>query len=190
MNTLNFEVLWNQRGACTGSKQAPANFNSRSIQEGEQMRRITLAALILLAVAGTVLIAQNPPQAPSPAAMAAHRVDFMTTVLTLTSAQQQQATTIFTNAATAESGLRESLKAARQNLKTAVANNDSAGIDQASTTIGSLTAQQTSIQAKANAAFYQILNADQQSKLTKLEAQRGPGGRPGPPPGGTGGFAH
>jgi len=156
------------------------------------MKRAMTAALIALAVASTLLIAQSPPQSPSPAIMAAHRVDFMTTVLNLTSAQQQQATTIFTNAATAESGVRESLKTARQSLKTAVTNNDSAGIDQASATIGSLTAQLTSLQAKANAAFYQILTADQQSKLTKLESQHGPGGRPGPPPGGPGGlgFAH
>ncbi len=156
------------------------------------MKIAKTAALIVLAVASTLLIAQTPPQPPSPATMAAHRVDFMTTVLNLTVAQQQQATTIFTNAATAESGVHDSLQSARQNLKTAVTNNDSAGIDQASATIGSLTAQFTSLQAKANAAFYQILTADQQSKLTKLESQQGPGGRPGPPPGGPGGlgFAH
>ena len=154
------------------------------------MKRAMTAALIALAVASTLLIAQTPP--PSPATMVAHRVDFMTTVLNLTSAQQQQATTIFTNAAAAESGVHESLKTARQSLKTAVTNNDSAGIDQEAATIGSLTAQLTSLQAKANAAFYQILTADQQSKLAKLESQHGPGGRPGPPPGGPGGlgFAH
>ena len=156
------------------------------------MQRVTLAALIALAVVSTILIAQTPPQPPNPATMAARRVNFMTTALNLTSAQQQQATTIFTSAATAESAMHDGLKAARQSLKTAVTNNDSAGIDEASATVGSLTAQQTSIQARANAAFYQILNADQQSKLTKLESQHGRGGRPGAPPGGPEGvdFAH
>jgi Spy/CpxP family protein refolding chaperone len=150
------------------------------------------AALITLAMASTLLVAQTAPQPPSPTAMAAHHVDYMTTVLNLTSAQQQQATTIFTNAATAASGVHNSLRSARQNLQTAVTSNDGAGIDQASAAIGNLTTQLTSLQAKANAAFYQILTADQQSKLTKLESQRGPGGRPGPPPGGPGelGFAH
>jgi Spy/CpxP family protein refolding chaperone len=151
------------------------------------MKKARMAALMAFAMASTLVIAQTPPQPPSPATMAVHRVDFMTTVLNLTSAQQQQATTIFTTAATAASGVLGSLKSARQNLKTAITGNDSAGIDQASTTIGSLTAQLTSIQAKANAAFYQILTADQQSKLTKLESQQGPGGRSDPPPGGPGG---
>jgi len=118
--------------------------------------------------------------------MVAHRVEYLTTVLSLTSAQQQQATTIFANAATAESGVHDNLRAARQSLQTAIAGNDGPGIDQAAATIGSLTTQLTSLQAKARAAFYQILTAEQQSKLTKLESQHGPGGRPSPPPGGPG----
>lgn len=117
--------------------------------------------------------------------MVAHRVNFLTTVLNLTSAQQQQATTIFTNAANSVSALHTSLKNAHQSLTTAVSGNDSAGIDQASNTIGTLTTQVTSIHAKANAAFYQILTPDQQSKLTKLQSERGSGMRMGGP----GGFA-
>ena len=145
------------------------------------MRRAIIVALVALVV-GTLLIAQTPPQPPDPATMATRHVDHLTTVLNLTSAQQQQATAIFTTAATAESGVYQSLKTARQRLKTAVTNNDGAGIDQASNTIGGLTAQLVSIQAKANAAFYQILTAEQQSKLAKLESQHGPGGHHGPPP--------
>lgn len=151
------------------------------------MKRAMLTALIVLAMASALLVAQGqPPQPPSPATMVAHRVEYLTTVLTLNSAQQQQATAIFTNAATAESGVHNNLRIARQSLQTAIAGNDGAGIDQAAATIGSLTTQMTSLQAKAKAAFYQILTADQQSKLTKLESRRGPGGRPGPPPGGPG----
>jgi len=148
------------------------------------MKRATLTALIVLAMASAFLIAQAQPQPPSPATMVAHRVEYLTTVLSLTSAQQQQATTIFTNAASVESGVHDNLRAARQSLQTAIAGNDGAAIDQAAATIGNLTTQLTSLQAKARAAFYQVLTADQQSKLTKLESQRGPGGRPGPPPGG------
>ena len=80
----------------------------------------------------------SPTSAPSPATMVAHRVEYLTTVLSLTSAQQQQATTIFTNATIAESGVHDNLRAARQSLQTAIAGNDSAGIDEAAATIGSL----------------------------------------------------
>jgi len=43
-----------------------------------------------------------------------------------------------------------------------------------------------SIKAKADAAFYQVLTAEQQAKLSELESQHigvgGPGGPGGPPP--------
>jgi len=111
-----------------------------------------------------------------------HRISFLTTLLTLTTAQQQQATTIFTNAATAASPVHSSMKTAHESLKTAVTGNDAATIDQTATTIGTLTAQLTSIEAKAQAAFYQILTPDQQTKLTQFESQggRGFGGAMGP----------
>lgn len=118
--------------------------------------------------------------------MVQRRVSMLTTLLTLTTAQQQQATTIFTNAATADATVFSSMKTARQNLDTAIKNNDSASIDQLATTIGNLTAQLTSTQAKADAAFYQILTADQQTKYAQLEASGalfGPGPGPGPGPG-------
>jgi Spy/CpxP family protein refolding chaperone len=49
--------------------------------------------------------------------------------------------------------------------------NDNATIEQTATTIGNLTAQTTANQAKAEAAFYQILTPAQQSKLTQYESQ-------------------
>lgn len=139
------------------------------------MRKVTPAVLVALALASVLLVAQTPPRPPDPATMAAHRVDFLTTVLNLTPAQQKQATTIFTNAATATASVRDSLKSTHQSLSTAIAGNNGAAIDQASHTIGSLVSQMTSINAKANAAFYQILTPDQQSKLTKLRSEHGPG---------------
>jgi Spy/CpxP family protein refolding chaperone len=148
--------------------------------------KTVIKALVALTVTSTFLIAQTSP--PNPANMVAHRVDYLTTALNLTAAQQQQATTIFTNAANAVSGVHRSLMTARQSLQTAIAGNDNAGIDQAAATIGGLTTQLTSIQAKAKALFYQMLTSDQQSKFTKLEARPGPSGRPGPQggPGGSG----
>jgi hypothetical protein len=58
------------------------------------------------------------------------------------------------------------MKAARQTLTTAIMNNDSGAIGQASMAVGSLTAQLTAAGANANAAFYQILTTDQKNRLS------------------------
>ena len=87
------------------------------------------------------------------------------------------ATTIFTDAATAEATIQDSLRTAHKSLRAAVAGTGS--IDQIAATIGTLTAQLTAIRAKADAALYQILSSDQQSKMTQIEAA-GPGGPGGP----------
>jgi Spy/CpxP family protein refolding chaperone len=140
---------------------------------------------VLACAAVVAAFAQTPHTPPSPADIAAHQVKRMTTLLSLTSAQQQQATTIYTNAATAEQSIRQSDRATHESLRTAVKNNDAAGIDQAASTIAQTTAQLTSIRAKADAAFYQVLTADQQAKFTELESEHmgvlgGPGEHGGP----------
>jgi len=144
-------------------------------------RKQTLLALFVLAIGTASLVGQNPPSPPDPATMAQHRVQFLTTLLSLNSQQQQQALTIFTNAATSQSTVHDSMRTAHEALRSAVKNNDSAGITQAATTIGSLTAEMTVTQAKADVAFNALLNADQQSKLSQLESQgHGRHGGPGP----------
>jgi Spy/CpxP family protein refolding chaperone len=140
--------------------------------------------LVLVCAAVLAASAQTAThQPPSPADIAAHRVKTLTTLLSLTSAQQQQATTIYTNAAKAEQTAHESEKEAHASLRTAIKNNDTETIDQVSNTIAQAMAQMTSIRAKADAALYQILTADQQTKLTELESEHmglldGPGGPP------------
>jgi Spy/CpxP family protein refolding chaperone len=89
--------------------------------------------------------------------------------LSLTSAQQQQAAAIYSNAATARTSVTTSLKAARKALRDAVENNDSGGIAQASTTLGTLTGQYISNGAIANAAVFQLLTPDQQSTLSRFQ---------------------
>jgi Spy/CpxP family protein refolding chaperone len=145
-----------------------------------------LTPTLAIAVAVPVL-AQTPPKPPSAADMAKHQVKALTTLLNLTSAQQQQATTIYTNAAKARQTIIESDKGSQDTLRTAIKNNDSAAIDQVANTMAQNTAQLTSIKAKADASFYQILTPDQQAKLSDLESQHlgpldGPGGPGGPPP--------
>jgi Spy/CpxP family protein refolding chaperone len=130
--------------------------------------------LLLLTVgfAASVLLAQNRHGSPpDPATMVQHHVQHLTTVLSLTESQQQQATTIFTNAMSGAASFHNEMKTAHQNLQTAIKNNDQNGITQAATTIGNLTTQMISAHAKAQAAFNQILTADQQNKLSQLESE-------------------
>jgi hypothetical protein len=149
-----------------------------------------------LALAGMAQ-AQRHHQPPDPAQMAQHRVSFLTTKLGLSSSQQEQATTIFTNEMSAGQSLRGQMKTAHQNLDAAIQKGDSAGIEQASNNIGNLTSQMIAAHSKAEAAFVQTLNPDQQNTYHQMHKSGwgghgyherggpgGPGGRGvgGPPP--------
>ena len=147
----------------------------------------------LLALGGAAQAQRHQP--PDPAQMVQHRVSFLTNKLGLSSSQQEQATTIFTNEMSTGSGLRGQMKAAHQNLSAAVQKGDNAGIDQASSTIGNLTSQMIAAHSKAEAAFVQTLNPDQQKTYSEIHkggwgmrgfhghrGSGGPDGPGGPPP--------
>ena len=140
------------------------------------MKNNVKKALIASLFAASFAFAQGMHTPPDPATVAQRRVAHLTTQLTLTTAQQQQATNIFTNAATANAAVRANLMTAHTAIKDAVKKNDTAGIDRAAATIGNLTAQSTSTEAKADAAFYLTLTPDQQTKLAALKGMRGHGG--------------
>jgi len=131
----------------------------------------TLFALLLLAAS---VFAQGPGNPPSPA----NHVARLTTLLNLTAAQQAQATTIFTNEQTAIAALETQTKTAHTNLSAAIKSNQTATIDTLATQIGSLHSQTLNIQSKAQAAFYAILTADQQTKYDSLPTRGGRGPRP------------
>jgi Spy/CpxP family protein refolding chaperone len=103
----------------------------------------------------------------------------LTTILNLTSAQQTQATTIFTTEQIALSGLRNGMQTAHATLQTAIQNNDAGSITTQATQIGTLTTQEVEARAAAQAAFYALLTADQQTKYKQLMSA-GPGGPGGP----------
>lgn len=103
--------------------------------------------------------------APDPATVVANEVSHLTRLLTLTTAQQTQATTIFTAALKAITPLNTTLATDHTNLAAAVKTNSTSTIDSISANIGTLTGQITDIQNKADAAFYAILTADQKTKL-------------------------
>jgi Spy/CpxP family protein refolding chaperone len=135
------------------------------------MKRTLTQLLFVCSLSMALAFGQNSTGAPNPANRVAHRVSFLTTLLNLTTAQQQQATTILTNAATAEANVHSQMKTARLSLTTAIRNNDAATIDQVAASIGNLIAQSTATQARADAAFYLILMPDQQAKLAQFESQ-------------------
>jgi Spy/CpxP family protein refolding chaperone len=112
--------------------------------------------------------------------MIQHRVARLTTLLGLSTSQASQATTIFTNAQTSITPLQTALGGYRTSLQTAIKGNATATIDQLAAEIGTTTGQITDVESKADAAFYAILTADQQSKLDAVGGFGGFGGRGGP----------
>lgn len=154
------------------------------------MKKTLTYSLLAIALATSLIYAQQPGgrRQHDPAAMVQRRVQFLTNQLGLTPQQQEQATSIFTNAANGESSMHTSMKTAHESLQTAISNNDQNAISQAATNLGNLTAQSIANRSKAEAAFNQILNPDQQSKWTQLRGKwrgHGRGHRGfGPPPGG------
>jgi Spy/CpxP family protein refolding chaperone len=177
---LRTETAVNDGSTATWAVEPDARrlFLRRRNMKTKHLLAITLAIAVVIPA-----LAQTPPKPPSAAEIANRQVKTLTTLLSLTSAQQQQALTIYTNAAKAQQTAMDSDKESRENLRTAIKNNDSASIDQVASTMAQTHAQITSIKAKADAAFYQILTAEQQSKLSDLESQHvglldGPGGPP------------
>jgi periplasmic protein CpxP/Spy len=123
-----------------------------------------------------------PPadQAGHVAHMVQHRVDYMTNVLSLNAAQQTQIKNVLTTATASKGTTHASMSAAHTALKTAIHNNDAAGMEQAANTIGTLMGQEALAHAKTEAAIYQLLTPEQQTKMTQLEAVEHRGGHGGP----------
>lgn len=155
-------------------------------------KTLTITLLTTVALAASLIYAQEPGNGRphDPAAMVQRHIQFLTNQLGLDQQQQQQATTIFTNAATSQASMHSSMKTAHDSLQTAIKNNDQNAISQAATNIGNLTSQSIANHAKAEAAFYQILRPDQQEKWSQLRSKWDGHGRGrrgfGPPPGGPG----
>lgn len=143
------------------------------------MRRI----LCMTALGAMMLVAQNRPgpagrwggQAPDPEQMAKMRVGMLAVRLKLTDGQKAQAETIFTDAARSSANLRANLRTANQGLHEAIRKNSGGEIESAAATVGTLTGQLAAINGKADAAFYQILTAEQKAAYDAM------------PPGGMGG---
>jgi Spy/CpxP family protein refolding chaperone len=136
-------------------------------------------SLAILAVLGSSLLTQAqtaPHTPPTPAAMAQRQVQRYATLLTLNSAQVEQATTLFTTEATSRHTARASEHAAHQALEAAVKANDAATIQSTAATLGQMETESVVAHATARAQFYALLTADQKAKLTELEGEHMMGG--------------
>jgi Spy/CpxP family protein refolding chaperone len=144
-----------------------------------------MKSLALFAVLGLLPMAQaqtTPHTPPSPATIAQHQVARYTTLFSLTSAQAEQATAIFTTEATTEQSSRASERAAHQAMEAAIKANDTATIQSTATTVGQISGEVSAAHALARAQFYAILTADQKTKYSQLEEEHmvGGPGRGGP----------
>jgi Spy/CpxP family protein refolding chaperone len=132
----------------------------------------------------TQALAQNGP--PDPAQMVQMRIDRMNETLKLSKAQQKQITGIYMDAQTSNQSLMGGMRSANESLTAAIKSNDTNGMSQAANTIGTLTAQVTVNNAKAEAAVYAALTPDQQAKYQPSAGGRGMGMGMGGPGGGRG----
>ena len=155
------------------------------------MHKQTLTRIIILAAMFTVTLAAQRPfgvltsgSPPDTATMVQNQVSRLTSLLSLTTSQASQATTIFTNAANAITPLQTQISADYTSLAGAVKSNTTATIDQLASQIGSLQGQIIDIQNKADAAFYAILTSSQQATLNQTNFPGRGGFGFGPEPGG------
>lgn len=156
------------------------------------MKRVTCLSGVLLLAASLA-----PAQMRSgfsggqmdPARMVEARVAMLAQTLNLTEAQKAQALKIFSDAQAAAERFREEMQVARQELQTAIKANDLASIERNARDIGTATGELTIIDARAQAAFYALLTAEQKTKYDQMPARgfgMGPGGM-GPGGAGPGG---
>ena len=107
-----------------------------------------------------------PPTPPTPADIVAREVQMLTRFLTLDAGQQSAATTALTNAQAEMALNAATLKTDRGYLMDAIKGDPSHGtIDTLTSTIHTLEAQNDAFRAKAAAAIYATLIADQKTKL-------------------------
>ena len=149
------------------------------------MKKTVLLALVLtLSLAAFAQQETMPPMdpgnghgnGPSTAQIVSIEVKFLTALLTLTQAQQDQATVLFTAAETAKAKFTADIPTQQAAVVTAILANNSANITKATNAIGADTAGIAAADADAQAAFNQLLTAEQKVKYAALlTGEFGPG---------------
>lgn len=101
-----------------------------------------------------------------------NRVDYLTTVLSLTTAQQQQARNIFTNAENKNVAVFADLRTEREVLRKDVNSNEpSNAIAKVSDAIGNDVSKLVVNEASATEQLRSCLNPEQQTKLAQLQRE-------------------
>ncbi len=151
------------------------------------MQQRVVVAVALAAMVAATAFAQQQARVRQGAGqqMRERRIQRLATILSLTDAQKQQASSIFTNAMQEAAAIRPSTRTAQTSLREAIKTNNVAQIDSSAEEVGRLQGQLRAIHAKAAAAFYALLTPEQRAKYDALrpgEGMRGPGPgmRPGP----------
>src|SRR5258706_3716400 len=125
-----------------------------------------LIAATLFAQGRRVGLGRDPNATPPTAAeIVAREVQMLTRFLTLDAGQQATATTALTNAQAQVALNAATLKTDRGLLLDAIKGNQLGTIDTLTSTIANLQGQNDAIRAKAAAAIYAVLTADQKTKL-------------------------
>lgn len=148
------------------------------------MKKGVLTCLAAFVFTTPVLFAKGsgPGNPPSVATLVQKRVNLLTTLLGLTSAQQASATTIFTNTATANTSVRSELQTARKKLQTDIEATPAATtsgpgsantslLQEDATAITTLENQLIYDDALDEAQFYAILSSIQQTTLKTYKSQ-------------------
>jgi Spy/CpxP family protein refolding chaperone len=144
------------------------------------LKKTTIHLLSLAAITAGLSLTQAIAQdRPDPAQMVQMRVDRMNDDLKLSKAQQKQITGIYMDAQTANQSVMGNMRTAQEALVAAIKSNDANAMTQAANTMGSLTAQVTVNNAKAEAAVYAALTPDQQAKFQPRVGGMGFGGGQG-----------
>lgn len=157
-------------------------------------RLVATAALAAMAVGlayaqapgRTRRLAQGQRAQTNAEQMQQRHVQRLATLLDLTEAQKQQTAAIFENARQQASAVAPQVRTAETSLRDAVKANNVAQIDSLAAEIGRLHGQMRAIRAKSDAEFYALLTPEQRQKYDELRPgpmMRMPGpGRPGPGP--------
>jgi hypothetical protein len=118
---------------------------------------------------------------PTAAQMVSNQVARLTKLLDLNATQQTQATEYFTTEQTTLESVRTAMHTARTAIQADIKSGNAADITAQAGTIGTLTTKEIEAQATASAAFYTILNQEQQTKFETLGPLGGGFGGPGGP---------
>ena len=121
------------------------------------MKRYLATLTVLGAMAASMAIAQT------------HSRKEMLQSLDLTTAQKQQAKSIFQNTHRQVQPLAQQLTQDRQSLRAAIQAGDTGQIQQLSTAMGTLKGQMLGIRSAGMAQFYALLTPDQKAKASQLQ---------------------